>query len=66
MEGEDKMADSIHGWFRPNQPIESFLKQYSLAGGTHHLAMVYGDVLEEIIPLGEMLGFDVTADMRSV
>lgn len=59
VEGEDKMADSIHGWFRPRQSISSFLKQYSLAGGTHHLAMVYGDVLEDLIPFGEMLGFDV-------
>jgi L-arabinose isomerase len=59
VEGEDRMADSIHGWFRPGLPIASFLKQYSMAGGTHHLAMVYGDVLEELIPFGQMLGFDV-------
>jgi len=59
IEGEDKMADSVHGWFKPQMPICSFLKQYSLAGGTHHLAMVYGDVLEDLVPFGEMLGFDV-------
>lgn len=59
VEGEDMMADSIHGWFKPGLPVTGFLKQYSLAGGTHHLAMVYGDVLEELVPFGEMLGFDV-------
>ena len=59
VEGEDKMADSVHGWFRPRQPIADFLKQYSLAGGTHHLAMVYGNVMSELVPFGEMLGFEV-------
>ena len=59
VKSEDKMADSIHGWIRPALPIAAFLKEYSLAGGTHHLAMVYGDVLDDLVPFGEMMGFDV-------
>lgn len=57
--GEDALKDSIHGWFKPRMPISQFLKEYSLAGGTHHLVIVYGDVLHEIGLLGKMMGFEV-------
>ena len=60
VDGADAMADSVHGWVRPPLPVEAFLERYSLAGGTHHLALVYGEKLEELAAFSGMLGFDVT------
>jgi len=50
---------STQGWFQPAKPLNKFLKEYSLAGGTHHSAMVYDADIEELKAFGEMLGFDV-------
>ena len=52
-------ASSTQGWFKPSKPIASFLKEYSMAGGTHHSAMVYDVPVEELKAFGEMMGFDV-------
>lgn len=43
VEGEDRMAESVHGWFRPPLPLPEFLESYSRLGGTHHLAMCYAE-----------------------
>lgn len=51
---------SNQGWFRANVPTEDFLKAYSLAGGTHHCAIVYDADIAELKTFGDMLGFDVT------
>ena len=62
VEGQDNMAWSIHGWFRPvNCDISKFLSEYSFAGGTHHLAMVYGNVEKEIEMFGKLMHFDVVS-----
>jgi len=50
---------STQGWFKPSKPLNKFLKEYSLAGGTHHSAMVYDVDLEELKAFGEMMGFNV-------
>ena len=50
---------STQGWFKPGRPIAEFLKAYSMAGGTHHSAMVYDVPVEELEAFGEMMGFDV-------
>ena len=50
---------STQGWFKPGMPLGQFLKAYSMAGGTHHSAMVYDVPLEELKAFGEMMGFDV-------
>ena len=50
---------SIQGWMRPNQPLRSFLKEFSVLGGTHHSAMVYDATAEEIEAFGNMMGFEV-------
>ncbi len=55
----DKMADTIHGWFRPRLPLTDFLAAYSRLGGTHHSALVYGDVAREVAGFGEMMGWRV-------
>jgi len=59
IDGEDRMAELIHGWFRPDLPIADFLEDYCRVGGTHHLALVYGDVAVEILMFGELMGWDV-------
>jgi L-arabinose isomerase len=53
--GEDKMADSIHGWFKPSPSVADFLAAYSRVGGTHHSALVYGKVAAEIVRWGKLM-----------
>ncbi len=55
--GEDKMTDSIHGWFRPKIQISDFLSQYSRHGGTHHAAIVYGDVMKAMEALAKIMNW---------
>lgn len=57
--GKNNMEDKIHGWFSPGMPISEFLAGYSRVGGTHHLAMVYGDVTEDIVKFGTIMGWNV-------
>jgi len=59
VEGEDKMKSSIRGWLRPSMNISEFLKQYSIAGGTHHAALVYGGNIREIKIFAEIMGWHV-------
>ena len=58
--GENKMQNSIHGWIRPTVPVPEFLTRYSRLGGTHHTALVYGDVEDEIMMFGRMMGWKVS------
>jgi L-arabinose isomerase len=51
--------NSTQGWYKPAKPLNKFLKEYSLAGGTHHSAMVYDVDIEELKAFGEMMGFNV-------
>jgi len=50
---------AIQGWMKPCKRVKEFLKEYSMLGGTHHSAMVYGADLEEIVAFGRMMGFEV-------
>ena len=59
VEGEDRHADLIHGWFRPEMPVADFLAAFSRAGGTHHSALVYGDVASEVAKFGRLMGWNV-------
>ena len=52
-------ANATQGWMKPCKPIREFLKEFSLAGGTHHSAMVYDADIEEIKAFGVMMGFNV-------
>lgn len=47
------------GWMKPCKPLRKFLKEFSLAGGTHHSALVYDADIEEIKAFGTMMGFEV-------
>ena len=50
---------SNQGWLKTKLPLPEFLKAYSMAGGTHHSAMVYDADVREIKAFGEMRGFEV-------
>ena len=52
-------AQATQGWFKPSKKLPEFLKAYSMAGGTHHSAMVYDVDVEELKAFGEMMGFNV-------
>lgn len=57
--GDYKLKESIHGWIKPNMPVSAFLKKYSMAGGTHHLVIVYGDAITSLAVFGQMMDFSV-------
>jgi L-arabinose isomerase len=54
----DRFMASVHGWFRPAQPVAPFLAAYSRAGGTHHAALVYGKETETLRTLGHFMGWE--------
>jgi L-arabinose isomerase len=56
----EAMKDAVRGWIRPELPIELFLEEYSVNGGTHHSALVLGDQASAIVAFGAMAGLDVT------
>jgi L-arabinose isomerase len=58
--GEDRHTEAIRGWFRPPVPVADFLAAYSRAGGTHHAALVYGDVTAGLARLSELQGWALT------
>jgi len=59
VQGEDKMANSVHGWFEPKLPVAEFLQAYSLSGGTHHIAITYSNAHRELETFGKLMGWNV-------
>ena len=57
--GEDNMRHTVHGWFTPSIPISDYLTRFSEVGGIHHLAIVYGNYLDEIISFGKIINVEV-------
>jgi L-arabinose isomerase len=57
--GPDNMAGSVHGWLRARMPIADFLADYSRLGGTHHSALVYGEVADDVARFGKLMGWKV-------
>lgn len=55
--GENRMRESVNGWFRPNGTVADFLERFSRLGGTHHSALVYGDTQEELEMFARCMGF---------
>ena len=51
---------ATQGWFKPRKPVPEFLKDFSMAGGTHHAALVYDADIRELEAFGRMMGFAVT------
>ena len=58
-EGEDRMEDSVRGWFKPRIPVSEFLKTYSKHGGTHHAAIVYGGAVNVLENFAELMGWQI-------
>lgn len=56
----EAMKDAIRGWIRPEMPLEIFLEEYSMNGGTHHSALVFGDRVSEIVAFGSFAGLEIT------
>ena len=59
VEGTKAYDARVRGWLKPAGPLTKFLKAYSLAGGTHHSALVYDAKPEELAAFGRTLGFEV-------
>jgi L-arabinose isomerase len=53
----DRFEGTVHGWIMPSMPIDAFLTQYSIAGGTHHSALVYGDVAADMDKFARLMGW---------
>ena len=65
VQGDDRLAATVHGWFRPPKPLPSFLEAYSRLGGTHHLAMCYAGepgatnpALQSLEDFSRLMGWD--------
>lgn len=56
--GENRLAESVNGWFKPQGALEGFLERFSYAGGTHHSVLVYGSCLAELRAFALALDFD--------
>ncbi|MDX1357679.1 MAG: hypothetical protein R3232_02485 [Clostridia bacterium] len=55
----EKVKIGVRGWFRPAIPISEFLAEYSLHGGTHHSALVYGECMDKIKSLAYTMKFNL-------
>ncbi|MBN2329806.1 MAG: hypothetical protein JXR73_21875 [Candidatus Omnitrophica bacterium] len=58
--GNPAWQESIRCWIRPPKPLERFLEEYSLQGGTHHSALTAGDWVEAIDAFASFLGMERT------
>jgi L-arabinose isomerase len=52
----------IRGWMQPQFPITDFLERFSLAGGTHHSALILGNHVSGVLTFGQILGFKCTVE----
>jgi len=59
IQGEDRMGNSVHGWFESKHPVAEFLQDYSMAGGTHHIALTYADARIGLETFGQLMGWNV-------
>jgi len=55
--GENRMADSVNGWFKPDAPLPQFLERFSRAGGTHHSVLCYADCMDAIAGFASEMDF---------
>lgn len=56
----NRLAETVHGWFKPEGlALEDFFARYSEAGGTHHAVLLYGDPYKALDTFGQVLGFKV-------
>lgn len=55
---KNELEDTITGWAKTKGKVGKFLADYSQAGGSHHLILVYGDYLNLLMDFGKISGFD--------
>lgn len=48
-----------HFHVKPDMPVVRFLERYADAGGGHHLYLAKGNILEQVMLMGKVLGFEV-------
>ena len=58
IDGENKLGESVNGWFRPEGGLGRFLEEYSKNGGTHHNVIVYGETPEALGYFAEYCGLE--------
>jgi L-arabinose isomerase len=56
--GRGQFSDSIRGWMKPSLPVADFLADYSLAGGTHHAALIYNADMNILSGFGNLMGWE--------
>ncbi len=56
--GKNRMAGTVHGWFRPKLPLNTFLELYSKQGGTHHSVLAYDGDARMFTTFGEFMGWE--------
>jgi L-arabinose isomerase len=54
----DKHLESVRGWIKPRMDVSAFLAEYSLVGGTHHSAMIYGANLDELANFAVLMNWE--------
>ena len=55
---EDKHVESVRGWIKPNIPLSDFLAEYSIHGGTHHSAMIYGADIDQLANFAVLMNWE--------
>lgn len=54
----ESMRQGVRAWLKPQLPIETFLEQYSIAGGTHHSVLMLGEHQEALDAFTATAGFE--------
>ena len=54
----EDLRQTIRGWIRPSMELDQFLEVYSTLGGTHHSALVLGDVTEALAGFASFVGIE--------
>jgi L-arabinose isomerase len=52
------LENTVRGWFRPDSGLVSMLESYSYAGGTHHLALIYGQKRELFSEFARLMSWE--------
>jgi L-arabinose isomerase len=55
---ESRYKENIRAWIKPSCSLETFLQEYSRAGGTHHVALVMGDRAPDLEKFAFLAGFE--------
>ena len=51
--------DAIYGWLIPEIPLQDFLYEFSMTGGTHHSALIYNGDIRILESMGLAAGWGI-------